>query len=89
MAAWPPSFDAAEESEISPTAARLFHVRKYHRMVQDQVRALQDSQREAEAEGESPAPSTLGRHILSRMLLLEELEETIGQLERLERAAPP
>ena len=84
MAAWPPAFDA-EEYDVSPTAARLFHVRKYRDMVRDQVRALQGAEAEAEAEGrEAGAGSpTLGRHLLSRMLLLEELEETIGQLERL------
>ena len=64
-------------------AARLFHIRKYHRMVRDQVRALQESREEAEQE-EGRAAAPLGRHLLSRMLLLEELEETVRQLERLE-----
>ena len=82
MAAWPPAFDVGDY-DVSPTAARLFHVRKYHRMVQDQVRALQANQSE-NTEG-SFASLTLGRHLLSRMLLLEELEETIRQLEQLEQ----
>ena len=86
MAAWPPAFDK-EDYDVSPTAARLFHVRKYHDMVRDQVRALQGAEAERrEEEGEDGAgtgSTTLGRHLLSRMLLLEELEETIRQLERL------
>ena len=81
MAAWPPAFDK-EDYDVSPTAARLFHVRKYRDMVRDQVRALQGAEDESKSEG-STRSLTLGRHLLSRMLLLEELEETIGQLERL------
>ena len=81
MAAWPPAFDK-EDYDVSPTAARLFHVRKYRDMVRDQVRALQGAEDESKSEG-STRSFTLGRHLLSRMLLLEELEETIGQLERL------
>ena len=82
MAAWPPAFDT-EEYDVSPTAARLFHVRKYRDMVRDQVRALQGAEAERREEGAGTGSPTLGRHLLSRMLLLEELEETIGQLERL------
>ena len=54
-------------------AARLFHIRKYRDMIRAQVRTLQETNHEQD----------MGRYLASRMLLLEELDETIQQLEKL------
>ena len=78
MSAWPPAFDT-DTDDISPMMARLFHIRKYRDMVRAQVQTL----RARQDDRESAPDATLGRYLVSRLLLLEELDETIQQLEAL------
>ena len=83
MPAWPPAFfggggqdDEESVQNVSAMTARLFHIRKYRDMIHAQVRSIQEKDNDTR-------DAATGRYLVSRMLLLEELEETIRQLEKL------
>ena len=86
---WPPIVrrraqlrGGGSEEEVSPLAARLYHLRKYRAHIQSELEQLQQVQQEEEARHGSFSRRGLRYHIMSRMLILEELEETMRQLER-------
>ena len=71
------------EEQISPLAARLYHLRKYHQHLKSELQQLQLAQQEEDTRHGPFSRKGLRHHIMSRMLILEELEETMQQLEQL------
>ena len=67
-----------EEEVVAPNEARLYHAVQYLRTLQAELESMQ---RQQEAGEESDPAHPLGRRIMAHLLLMQEVEDTIAQLQ--------
>lgn len=66
------------EGVVAPNEARLYHAVQYLRTLQVELESMQ---RQQEAGEESDPAHPLGRRIMAHLLLMQEVEDTIAQLQ--------